>query len=335
MQGASISMVQVLLLSLVSCSIHMAWAVIDGEDNYRCHASGLQQKSSSPEAHVDEKSLPTVSVVMPTNEGRHRFHELVDHMFNWQSYPASKISMLINDASYTDSPLADKWRQDLRITYHRDVPSKDRPLGQRRNWLVDHASGDVIVHFDDDDFYNKNYVRYMVGYLLRHKIQMVKIVGWHDLIPLRPSSHKVSDGAMLRGSESSSFAAVCTSNPYSGWAFSWTYRKGAFSQCRFKAVPTLSDEGVAECISRHWGQKAVHQIGDATSQLLKVDTCDGITGAHMLYSSSAEHNGKSLESLKETYGEDAIQMLATKGLPYVDVHRCYGDSASSFLQLER
>jgi len=50
-------------------------------------------------------------------------------------------------------------------------------IGEKRNRLAELASGEIIVHFDDDDFYAANYVEHMVT-RIRQGDDMVKLSGW-------------------------------------------------------------------------------------------------------------------------------------------------------------
>ena len=49
-------------------------------------------------------------------------------------------------------------------------------IGEKRNRLIAASSGQVIVHFDDDDYYAPCYVEWMLRQLGDH--DLVKLVGW-------------------------------------------------------------------------------------------------------------------------------------------------------------
>lgn len=46
--------------------------------------------------------------------------------------------------------------------------------GEKRNWLVQHATGDYIAHFDDDDFYASHYISRMVAQILELDVVFIK-----------------------------------------------------------------------------------------------------------------------------------------------------------------
>tara|TARA_B110000046_G_C12699375_1_gene275904 strand:- start:99 stop:266 length:168 start_codon:yes stop_codon:yes gene_type:complete len=43
--------------------------------------------------------------------------------------------------------------------YQRD----HQTIGQKRNLAIQHATGDIICHFDDDDLYAADYISTMVS----------------------------------------------------------------------------------------------------------------------------------------------------------------------------
>src|SRR5262245_58067131 len=51
-------------------------------------------------------------------------------------------------------------------------------IGAKRNLLNEQARGEIIVHFDDDDYYGKNYLATM-GRCFDAPIDMAKLAGWY------------------------------------------------------------------------------------------------------------------------------------------------------------
>ena len=47
-------------------------------------------------------------------------------------------------------------------------------LGEKRNWLVQHATGDYVAHFDDDDYYAPHYISRMVSQILELDVVFIK-----------------------------------------------------------------------------------------------------------------------------------------------------------------
>jgi hypothetical protein len=47
-------------------------------------------------------------------------------------------------------------------------------VGEKRNWLVQHATGDYVAHFDDDDYYAPHYISRMVSQILELDVVFIK-----------------------------------------------------------------------------------------------------------------------------------------------------------------
>lgn len=110
--------------------------------------------------HIPENRTairPFVSVICPTYN-RRRFLPNVIAQFLFQSYPQEFMEMIIVD----DSPESneDIIPKQTNIKYHY-IPEK-MILSKKRNLLNDLATGDIIVCFDDDDFYSPERVRHAV-----------------------------------------------------------------------------------------------------------------------------------------------------------------------------
>jgi glycosyltransferase involved in cell wall biosynthesis len=78
---------------------------------------------------------------------------------------------------YDDSPTPSDYMRRIRdptVRYHH---STDKVcLGEKRDWLVREARGDIVVQFDDDDYYAPDYTTRMVRLL--EGFDVVKLSGW-------------------------------------------------------------------------------------------------------------------------------------------------------------
>jgi ADP-heptose:LPS heptosyltransferase/glycosyltransferase involved in cell wall biosynthesis len=104
--------------------------------------------------------MSIVTCIMPT-ANRRRFVPSAIQMFLGQDY-ADKELVIIDDG--TDE-ISDIIPSDPRIRYYREEPRR-RTLGGKRNLACDLASGEVILHWDDDDWYAPWRVRYQAESLL-------------------------------------------------------------------------------------------------------------------------------------------------------------------------
>lgn len=79
-----------------------------------------------------------VSVICPCNRPEDIPH--VTEMFNRQNYPNKELILVTDDGT----------------------------IGHKRNVACESATGDVIVHFDSDDYYAPDYISYSVQFLLNN-----------------------------------------------------------------------------------------------------------------------------------------------------------------------
>src|SRR5215475_14271274 len=104
-------------------------------------------------------SCPLVSCVMPT-ANRRAFVPQAIRYFLRQDYPNKEL-LVIDDGA--DS-VADLVPNSDSIRYIR-LPNR-MPLGAKRNLGCERARGDLIAHWDDDDWYAAFRLRYQVESLL-------------------------------------------------------------------------------------------------------------------------------------------------------------------------
>src|SRR5450755_929336 len=98
--------------------------------------------------------MPRVSIITPTKDRQN----LLPALWNCvQAQHFQDIEWLIHDGSPGRAVF--DGINDPRIRYmHEPQPMS---IGVKRNVLCDAAQGEIIVHFDDDDFYGPHYIRDM------------------------------------------------------------------------------------------------------------------------------------------------------------------------------
>src|SRR5919199_1212543 len=122
------------------------------------------------------RSFPLVSCIMPTADRRH-FVSLAIRTFLAQDYPNKELVVL--DDGF-DS-VADLMPADPRVRYLRRV--ERRTLGAKRNECVRESHGDLIMHWDDDDWMAPHRISYQVAALLRENAEVcgLRRMLFHDL----------------------------------------------------------------------------------------------------------------------------------------------------------
>jgi glycosyltransferase involved in cell wall biosynthesis len=106
--------------------------------------------------------LPSVSILTPTFNRRLFIPQLLRY-FGYQTYPAEKLELVIYDDG-TD-PISDLVEGRDRVRYHR--ADKKMTLGQKRNFLNDNSTGEILVCMDDDDYYPPDRVEHAVTELMK------------------------------------------------------------------------------------------------------------------------------------------------------------------------
>ena len=110
---------------------------------------------------------PFVSVICPTYNRRQFLPSLI-HQFNYQTYPQDYMELIILDDSAESN--ADIIPEQSNIIY-KHLPEK-LVLGKKRNELNSMVTGDIIVCFDDDDYYSPERVAHAVNKLSSSKMQI-------------------------------------------------------------------------------------------------------------------------------------------------------------------
>ena len=125
-----------------------------------------------PAVTAGQNMSPMVSVITPTRN-RDRFLKNALTYFRRQDYP--NIEWLILD----DSPQAAECRDELtdENIFYQHIDRKIS-VGEKRNLLVERARGEIIVQFDDDDYYAPNYVSTMVSALNDRGADLINLRGW-------------------------------------------------------------------------------------------------------------------------------------------------------------
>jgi len=184
-----------------------------------------------PTAPRPRLTMPPVSVITPTG-GRAAFLAQALEHFRSQDYP--HLEWLILD----DSPEPDRAFLALRepnIRYCHDAGVR-LTIGEKRNKLVELATGEIIVHFDDDDFYAPCYISRMVDSLLENEADLINLRGWHlfdqrsgffgywDLMQKEGAHYHCGPSGtsllLLNADNNQEFA-----NSHLGFGFSYVYRK--------------------------------------------------------------------------------------------------------------
>jgi len=103
-------------------------------------------------------SLPLISCIMPT-ANRERYVPLAIKYFLQQNYTNREL-IIIDDGIL---PVKALIPNDRRIKYF--YVDKFSSIGTKRNYACDQAKGDIIMHWDDDDWHSFDWISAQVHFL--------------------------------------------------------------------------------------------------------------------------------------------------------------------------
>ena len=113
---------------------------------------------------------PPVSIITPTY-GREALLPLAYRMYASQQDSAAREWVVIDD-----SPQPSQFMQNLADPSVRYVHLPRRlSIGEKRNLAIDAARGDIIVQFDDDEYYAPSYLKIMLHVMQSQQADFVKL----------------------------------------------------------------------------------------------------------------------------------------------------------------
>jgi glycosyltransferase involved in cell wall biosynthesis len=228
----------------------------------------------APPAATAEPGEPLVSCIMPTCD-RRGFVALAVHGFLRQDYPRAEL-VVVDDGA---DPVADCLPDDPRVRYVR----LDRRLtiGAKRNLACEAARGELVAHWDDDDWYPPWRLRAQAAALRR---QAAEACGSSRLYYYEPATGR----------------AWCYR--YDGRPGSWVagntllYRKSFWARNRFPDVQVGED-------ARFLWQGRSRGLSDLADPALCVATIHG-ANSHPKATSGAYWHACPEAGIRELLGDD-------------------------------
>jgi glycosyltransferase involved in cell wall biosynthesis len=108
----------------------------------------------------DRFMYPLVSCIMPTHN-RQRFMPQAIRYFLEQDYPYKELIIVDDNPVQSTVDIPDG--REIRYYY---LPGGRRPLGEKRNYAISQSNGDIVMHWDDDDWMARGRIRRQVEFLL-------------------------------------------------------------------------------------------------------------------------------------------------------------------------
>ena len=183
---------------------------------------------------ITSPQLPSVTIAVATYKKRHGYHTYLYDIFKQQDYQGS-LTLIVYDNADVPSPFFTALN-DQRVTYkHTTQTPVQLSLGAKRNWLADNASGEIVVVFDDDDFYGSNYVSFMVSEMKRTGASLIRAQTWL-------MSHFNAAGNDL------AYHMVTPVGAPTGWGFAFVFKKSIMTSCRYDDLNRLEEDPLADCV---------------------------------------------------------------------------------------
>jgi len=208
--------------------------------------------AQAPQLHLPipplSGALPRVSMICPTVPSRSRFHQQIYDCFLQQTYPYKELVVIETGPSPSrffssgpaskDTQVVYKWRKDAD-RYDPERPENGHgafSVGSKRNIAIEAATGEIIAHFDDDDFYGPCYLEQMVSAILKHGAHMVKLSSFFVFDCETGRLGYCDPEAERRGKEDLSVDEFVF-----GYGFSYVYRRSLALKWPFPCVPFGED----------------------------------------------------------------------------------------------
>ncbi|QPN61041.1 glycosyltransferase [Synechococcus sp. CBW1002] len=211
-----------------------------------------------PATNVEE--IPKISVIVPT---RHRAHSLPQllMLYDRQSWSNKEI-LVLDDSDNPDSAFRDKTEHRSDAFYWHT--SRRLSIGEKRNLLASRSNGDIIAHFDEDNYYAANYLEMMWKAMSTSGCDVVKLAGWFCLhepsgrlgywdTADHESDHFNFCGTEPVGKRLERFTAAAYRSFQTGHGFSCMYRKSCWEQTRFPDQELEEDSHFVERVLQRKG----------------------------------------------------------------------------------
>ena len=209
----------------------------------------------------DKRYQQKVSVIVPTRNRVKLLPQLIEH-FKKQTW-GNKELLIFDDTPEGEAAVEQLQARNPNI--HIRHSSKTLTIGTKRNKLIEHAKGELIAHFDDDDYYSPSYLETLVQGLLESNSDLNKLTGWFCLheksgtlgywdTTRRDLAHTVFEGNTNPKTHDKVFSELGYRSFLTGYGFSFLYRKQAWRNNPFEDINLGEDSLFLEGIRKNNGR---------------------------------------------------------------------------------
>jgi len=175
--------------------------------------------------------MKKVSIITPTMN-RPDLLSLAYKYFLSQKY--QNLEWLILDDSDVPHPKFSDLKEG-NISYFHSY--RKMSIGEKRNILIDKAGGELILNFDDDDYYSPDYVSLMTSFLEGNNLDLVNLrgffvfngsthtLGYWDLMLKSGLHFEVSKNGVRAWDIDDNDGKTAFEHNHLGYGFGWIFRK--------------------------------------------------------------------------------------------------------------
>lgn len=187
--------------------------------------------------------MEKISVIVPTHNREKHVLNLIG-CFLAQTYPNTELR-IHDDSEHPSAKLAALCEQHPMLHYTHS--SQRLSIGEKRNALIKASSGELIAHFDDDDYYAPNYLAAMYRHLTQNNLDFTTLSNWFayslpfqtfaywETDRISPCHYRINQEgvSILPGDHlSSTFPEI---NPW-GYGFSYFFKRQVHQQVQYKPM---------------------------------------------------------------------------------------------------
>ncbi|MGW5750946.1 glycosyltransferase family 2 protein [Nocardia rhamnosiphila] len=219
---------------------------------YLASTAGSASPSSGADSALRRHSdtgKPRVSLVCPTYQRSSFLREAIRHFFA-QNYDGGLEMVILDDSPEPDHGLTDPKYVEMGIRYYH-MPLKRLTMGTKMNLLTQLATGDILIQYDDADYYAPNYVERMVEFLgdadfltlsgwFVYSMEHRSLFYWQADIT-SPEHFIVEPTGPIRSVSTLDWDPSWTTGNTWGYEFSYVWRKSVFPAV---TIPDIPDEGL-------------------------------------------------------------------------------------------
>ena len=184
--------------------------------------------------------MPKISVIVPTRNRASFLPQLLE-LYRSQTWKNKEL-LVLDDSEQEDTAFKDLANNQSDIKYwHR---TQQLSIGSKRNALIRESTGEIIAHFDDDDYYAPNYLSWMHGEMELNHADLVKLGGWFSLHQRSntlgfwdttdfKSEHHIFCGTEDLQTKEEAFSENALRSFLTGYGFSYFYKKSCWESTNF------------------------------------------------------------------------------------------------------